>query len=186
MGFLFKRTEIKDVVIIEPQVFKDDRGFFMETYKKSEFEKADISFNFKQDNHSLSVKNVLRGLHYQLPPFAQGKLLRCINGEIFDVAVDIRKDSETFGKWVGINLSSENKRMLYIPPGFAHGFLTLSNVAEIHYKMTEEYAPEYERGIIWNDKDISVLWPIDNIEEVIVSEKDRNNPALKNAELFQS
>jgi len=174
------------VVIIEPQVFKDDRGFFMETYKKSEFEKADISFNFKQDNHSLSVKNVLRGLHYQLPPFAQGKLLRCINGEIFDVAVDIRKDSETFGKWVGINLSSENKRMLYIPPGFAHGFLTLSNVAEIHYKMTEEYAPEYERGIIWNDKDISVLWPIDNIEEVIVSEKDRNNPALKNAELFQS
>jgi len=186
MGFSFKHMEIKDVVIIEPQVFKDDRGFFMETYKKSEFEKADISFNFKQDNHSLSVKRVLRGLHYQKNPNAQGKLVRCINGEIFDVAVDIRKDSETFGKWVGINLSSENKRMLYIPPGFAHGFLTLSNVAEIHYKMTEEYAPEYERGIIWNDKDISVLWPIDNIEAVIVSEKDRNNPALKNAELFQS
>ncbi len=184
MPFNFIELEIKDVILIEPKVFRDDRGFFMETYKYSDFSKNGINANFNQDNHSFSIKNVLRGLHYQLPPFEQGKLVRCINGEIFDVAVDIRKDSPTFGKWVGVPLSSENKRILYIPPGFAHGFLTISDFAEIHYKMTNEYAPDYERGIIWNDPDINIKWPIDNIFNVILSEKDIKNPSLKRAEVF--
>ena len=184
MPFIFKKQKIEDVILIEPKIFRDVRGFFMETYKFSEFVKNGINVKFVQDNHSLSTKYVLRGLHYQLPPFAQGKLVRCIRGAIFDVAVDIRKSSPYFGKWVGEILSSENKKMLYIPPGFAHGFLTLSDVAEIHYKMTEEYAPDYERGIIFNDPDIKIIWPFEELSEIIVSDKDAKNPTLKNATVF--
>ena len=184
MGFTLKKLKIEDVLLIKPKVFRDDRGYFMETFKASDFKKIGLKEEFKQDNQSLSIKNVLRGLHYQLPPFAQGKLVRCIRGKIFDVAVDIRKNSATFGKWVGVTLSSENKNMLYIPPGFAHGFFTLSDVAEIYYKMTNEYAPEYERGIAWNDPDISISWGYRNISSVIVSEKDKKNPLLKDAEVF--
>ena len=185
MPFTFTRLSVPDVILVEPKIFKDGRGYFMETYKFSEFEKNGILNNFVQDNQSLSTKNVLRGLHYQLPPFAQAKLIRCLKGKIFDVAVDIRKSSPTFGKWVSADLSEENKKMLYIPEGFAHGFLTLSETAEIHYKITGEYAPDYERAIIWNDKDISINWPIGDNQEVILSEKDLKSPALKNAEIFK-
>ncbi len=185
MPFTFTRLSVPDVILVEPKIFKDGRGYFMETYKFSEFEKNGILNNFVQDNQSLSTKNVLRGLHYQLPPFAQAKLIRCLKGKIFDVAVDIRKSSPTFGKWVSAELSEENKKMLYIPEGFAHGFLTLSETAEIHYKITGEYAPDYERAIIWNDKDISINWPIGDNQEVILSEKDLKSPALKNAEIFK-
>jgi dTDP-4-dehydrorhamnose 3,5-epimerase len=154
----------------------------METYKKSDFKKAGIDTDFVQDNHSKSVKGVLRGLHYQLEPKAQGKLVRCIRGKIFDVAVDIRKGSPTFGKWIGLELSEENKLMLWIPEGFAHGFLTLSEEAEIVYKVSgAEYSPEHDRGIRWNDPDIGIKWPLEG--EPILSEKDRIAPLLKDAEV---
>ncbi|ADY74003.1 dTDP-4-dehydrorhamnose 3,5-epimerase [Desulfurobacterium thermolithotrophum DSM 11699] len=182
MPFEFIRTEIPEVVIVKPKVFGDERGFFMETYKKSDFEKAGIDTDFVQDNHSKSVKGVLRGLHYQLEPKAQGKLVRCIKGKVFDVAVDIRKGSPTFGKWVGVELSSENKLMLWIPKGFAHGFLTLSEEAEIIYKVSgSEYSPEHDRSIRWNDPDIGIEWPLDG--EPILSEKDKLAPFLKDAEI---
>jgi dTDP-4-dehydrorhamnose 3,5-epimerase len=184
MPFEFIKTEIPDVILIKPKVFSDERGFFMESYKKSEFEKAGIDTDFVQDNHSKSVKGVLRGLHYQKEPAAQGKLVRCIKGKIFDVAVDIRKKSPTFGKWVGYELSEENKFMLWIPKGFAHGFLTLSKEAEIIYKVSgSEYSPEHDRGIIWNDKTINIKWPVENIENIILSEKDKNLPTLENADI---
>lgn len=178
MPFQFKSLEIPEVILIEPQVFSDERGFFMEVYKYSEFASFGITERFIQDNHSRSKKGVLRGLHYQNPPKAQGKLVRVISGEIFDVAVDIRKGSPTFGKWVGIKLSAENKRMLYIPPGFAHGFCVLSDIAEVLYKTTEEFAPECEAGIIWNDPDINIDWPIKN---PVLSSKDAKWPRLKDA-----
>ena len=178
MPFKFQRLEIPDVILIEPEVFSDERGFFMETYKYSGFYAFGIKEHFVQDNHSRSVKRVLRGLHYQNPPKAQGKLVRVILGEVFDVAVDIRKGSSTYGKWVGVVLSLENKRMLYIPPGFAHGFCVLSDVAEVLYKVTEEYAPECEAGIIWNDPEIGIEWPIKN---PIISSKDASWPPLKEA-----
>ena len=162
MPFKFKRLEIENVILIEPVIFKDSRGFFMETYKQSEFIKNGIKEKFVQDNHSYSIKNVLRGLHYQLHPYAQGKLVRCIKGKIFDVAVDITKNSKTFGKWVGVILSEENKKMLYIPAGFAHGFITLSDIAEVFYKVTAEYSKEHDRGIIWNDPDINIDWGVSN------------------------
>ena len=184
MPFTFTRLSIPDVILVEPKIFKDGRGYFMETYKFSEFEKNGISGNFVQDNQSLSTKNVLRGLHYQLPPFAQAKLIRCLKGKIFDVAVDIRQSSPTFGKWVGVELSEENKKMLYIPEGFAHGFLTLSEIAEIHYKITSEYAPDSERAIIWDDKNISINWPVKDTQSIILSDKDITNPILKKAEIF--
>ena len=184
MSFTFRKTKIEDVVLIEPELFGDNRGYFMETYKYSVFKKNGIEKHFVQDNQSLSMKNVLRGLHYQLPPFGQAKLVRCIKGKIFDVAVDVRKKSKTCGQWVGVELSEENKRMLYIPEGFAHGFLTLSEKAEIHYKMSSEYSPAHERGIIWNDTDIGIDWEIENIENVILSPKDMKNPAFQKAELF--
>jgi len=177
--FSFQRLEIPEVVLIEPKVFQDGRGFFMETYKFSDFAAFGIAERFVQDNHSRSKKSVIRGLHYQNPPKAQGKLVRAVVGEIFDVAVDIRRGSPTYGKWVGEKLSSENKRMLYIPPGFAHGFCVLSAEAEVVYKVTEEYAPEHEAGIIWNDPDIGISWPIAN---PIISEKDAALPCLKEAE----
>jgi len=176
MPFNFKRLEISGLIIIEPRVFHDTRGFFMESYKYSEFASYGISESFVQDNHSYSRKGVLRGLHYQNPPRAQGKLVRVIAGEIFDVAVDIRRGSPTYGRWVGVILSSDNKKMFYIPPGFAHGFCVLSESAEVLYKSTDEYAPEYETGIVWNDPEVGVDWPVKN---PIISSKDAALPQLR-------
>ncbi|EMG6375137.1 TPA: dTDP-4-dehydrorhamnose 3,5-epimerase, partial [Salmonella enterica] len=165
------KTEIPDVLIFEPKVFSDERGFFMESFNQKVFEEAvGRKIEFVQDNHSKSTKGVLRGLHYQVEPYAQGKLVRCIAGEVFDVAVDIRKDSETFGKWVGVNISSENKRQLWIPEGFAHGFLVLSDSADFLYKTSNYYSPIHERGIVWNDPTININWPI-KIDKIL-SEKD--------------
>jgi len=178
MPFKFKKLKIPDVILIEPIVFADERGFFIETFKASDFKANNIFYNFVQDNHSKSQKGVLRGLHYQLKPMEQGKLVRCIKGKIWDVAVDIRKGSPWYGKWVGVELSEENKLMLWIPPGFAHGFVALED-AEVIYKCTKEYAPEYDRGIIWNDPELAIHWPIKN---PILSLKDANLPNLKDAE----
>lgn len=175
MPFRFERLQIPDVILIEPTVFPDERGFFMETYKYSEFAAFGIKERFVQDNHSRSKKGILRGLHYQRLPKAQGKLVRAVVGEIFDVAVDIRKGSPTYGKWVGEKLSAGNIQMLYIPPGFAHGFCVLSEEAEVIYKVTEEFSPEHDAGIIWNDPEIGIDWPI---EYPIVSAKDTGLPLL--------
>lgn len=164
-------TAIPDVKIIEPKVFGDDRGFFYESFNQKDFcEAIGQKVDFVQDNHSKSAKNVLRGLHYQVSPKAQGKLVRVVQGEVFDVAVDIRKDSKTFGQWVGVTLSAENKKQLWIPAGFAHGFLTLSETAEFLYKTTDYYAPEYERCILWNDATLAVAWPL--LESPVMSSKD--------------
>ncbi len=176
-------TKIPDVKIIEPKVFGDERGFFFESFNQQQFETAiGYSVNFVQDNHSKSSKGVLRGLHYQLPPHAQGKLVRCIVGEVFDVAVDIRKNSPTFGQWVGVNLSAENKRQLWIPEGFAHGFVTLSEVAEFLYKTTNYYYRESEGAIVWNDPELNIEWPV---EGALLSEKDHNaQPFLQIKKVF--
>ena len=171
MPFEFKRLEIPDVILITPKVFIDERGFFMETYQKGEFAKAGITGEFVQQNHSKSVKGVLRGLHYQKEPYAQAKLVRCIKGEIFDVAVDIRRESDTFGKYVSAMLSEENKNMLYIPRGFAHGFEVLSRKAEVVYNVDNIYSKNNESGIIWDDPHISIDWPIKN---PVLSNKDRD------------
>jgi len=179
MPFNFKRLQIPEVILVEPKVFKDDRGFFMETYKMPDFVASGIKRKFVQDNHSRSTRGVLRGLHYQKPPFAQGKLLRVVRGEIFDVAVDIRKGSPTYGKWVSAILSEENKNMLYIPEGFAHGFCVLSEIAEVTYKATNVYSLECEAGIIYNDKDLNIKWPI---EEPALSDKDKKWPTLREAD----
>lgn len=178
MPFRFRRLEIPELVLIEPVVFGDHRGFFMETYKFSAFSAFGIREQFLQDNHSLSRRGVLRGLHYQNPPKAQGKLVRVLRGEIFDVAVDIRKGSPTYGRWVGVRLSEENRLMLYVPPGFAHGFCVLSDWAEVHYKTTEEYSPEHEAGILWNDPEIGIHWPI---ADPVLSERDKRWPPLREA-----
>lgn len=178
MPFEFKRLNIHDVVLIKPKSFFDERGFFLESYKYSEFKLNGIEDKFVQDNHSRSKFGVLRGLHYQNPPKPQGKLIRVIRGEIFDVAVDIRKASPYYGKWIGINLSEDNKLMLYIPPGFAHGFCVLSSEAEVIYKCTAEYDSSLEGGIIWNDPEIGIKWPIGN---PIISLKDLNWPNLRNS-----
>ncbi|HCO0388565.1 TPA: dTDP-4-dehydrorhamnose 3,5-epimerase, partial [Escherichia coli] len=165
------KTEIPDVLIFEPKVFGDERGFFFESFNQKVFEEAvGRKVEFVQDNHSKSSKGVLRGLHYQLEPYAQGKLVRCVVGEVFDVAVDIRKSSSTFGKWVGVNLSAENKRQLWIPEGFAHGFITLSNIAEFIYKTTQFYNPSFERVIAWDDPVLNINWNIKQLP--IVSKKD--------------
>lgn len=175
-------TAIPDVLIIEPKVFGDERGFFFESFNARTFRKlTGLEPPIVQDNHSRSVKNVLRGLHYQIKQ-PQGKLVRVVAGEVFDVAVDIRKSSPTFGKWVGQVLSAENKRQLWIPIGFAHGFLVLSSYAEVLYKTTDYYGPEYERCIAWNDPDLAVRWPVDGIP--ILSAKDAKGEAFKHAELF--
>ncbi len=171
MPFDFKQLSIPEIILIEPKVLTDERGFFMETYKYSDFVKMGIMEKFVQDNQSMSVKSVLRGLHYQKNPKAQGKLVRCLRGRIFDVAVDIRKGSPSYTQWVGIELSEENQSILYIPTGFAHGFLVLSQMAEVVYKCTEEYSPEHDCGIIWNDPEININWPIN---DPIISEKDRS------------
>lgn len=176
-------TEIPDVLIIEPKVFGDDRGFFFESFNQQAFaDKTGVTDAFVQDNHSRSIQGVLRGLHYQIQQ-PQGKLVRASLGEVFDVAVDIRKNSPYFGKWVGCLLSAENKRQLWVPPGFAHGFLVLSDIAEFLYKTTDYYAPQYERSILWNDPDIGIDWPLDGIE-VKLSAKDKVGQLLKDAEIF--
>jgi dTDP-4-dehydrorhamnose 3,5-epimerase len=170
--------KIPDVVLIEPKVFGDERGYFFESFNQTAFNQTiGYEVQFVQDNHSKSQKGVLRGLHYQLPPKAQGKLVRVIQGEVFDVAVDIRKDSPTFGQWVGVILSAENKRQLWIPAGFAHGFITLSETAELLYKTTDYYAPEYERCIAWNDPEIGINWPLD--QTPVLSDKDQQGVSLE-------
>ena len=179
----FIPTQIPDVILVEPKIHGDQRGFFMETYKKPLFKKNGINLDFVQDNFSHSVKGTLRGLHYQLKPYDQGKLVRVFKGAVYDVAVDIRPASPNFGQWIGIELSEENKKALYIPPGFAHGFYVLTDIAEFTYKCTSLYAPQAERGIIWNDPDINIQWPIQN-SELILSKKDKNNPPLEQADLY--
>lgn len=175
-------TAIPEVLIIEPKVFGDERGFFFESFNQAKFEAAiGRQVNFVQDNHSKSAKHVLRGLHYQIQQ-PQGKLVRVVQGEVFDVAVDIRKNSPTFGKWVGQILSAENKKQLWVPEGFAHGFVVLSESAEFLYKTTDYYAPEFERSIIWNDPDISIVWPIQAAP--ILSAKDQQAKTLATAECF--
>lgn len=176
--FKFIKTSIKDVYIIESTIFGDERGYFMETYHEKEFKDGGIDVKFVQDNQSKSRKGVLRGLHFQCTN-PQGKLVRVIKGEVFDVAVDLRKDSATYGKWEGILLSEDNKKQFYVPEGFAHGFLVLSDEAEFIYKCTNLYYPEDEGGILWNDPDIGIEWPLDNIDEIILSEKDKNLKILK-------
>ena len=179
-NFVFSKTDIKDVYIIDVKTYGDSRGYFMETYKESDFHAAGLSYKFVQDNQSSSRKGVLRGLHFQkIHP--QAKLVRVIKGEVFDVAVDLRKDSETFGKWVGVFLSEENHRQFMIPRGFAHGFVVVSDYAEFAYKCDDFYHPEDEGGIIWNDPDIAIKWP--NVGEIILSEKDKNNKRLKEIEI---
>ncbi len=169
---------LEEIRIIEPEVFKDERGFFFESFNLKRFEKIIGSkVLFVQENHSKSNYGVLRGLHYQLPPFEQGKLLRVISGEIFDVAIDIRKSSPNFGKWMGINISAVNKKQIWIPEGFAHGFLVLSNEAEILYKTTNFYNKDSERTIVWNDNFINIKWPIKNLNPIL-SEKDKSAPRL--------
>ena len=176
-------TKIPDVFIIEPKVFGDERGFFFESFNQKNFtEKTGITSEFVQDNHSRSVQGVLRGLHYQIQ-HTQGKLLRVIAGEIFDVAVDMRKSSPNFGEWVGCILSAENKRQFWIPPGFAHGFLVTSDIAEVLYKTTDYYAPNYERSLLWNDPDVGIDWPLNGITPIL-SVKDQEGQPLKTAEFF--
>lgn len=175
------KTEIPDALIVEPKVFGDERGFFYESFNQKAWEQATgLQTTFVQDNHSLSTKGVLRGLHYQLQQ-PQGKLVRVVAGEVFDVAVDIRKGSPTFGRWVGVILSAENKRQFWVPPGFAHGFLVLSNTAELLYKSTDYYAPAYERCIAWNDPDLGIVWPYDG--EPLLAAKDRVGARLADAEI---
>ena len=176
MPFEFERQKIRDVILVKPKVFGDNRGYFMEAYKKSDFFANGIDVEFNQDNQSKSTAHVLRGLHYQEAPYGQAKLVRCNKGRIYDVAVDIRKGSKTFGKYVKVELSEDNKQMLYIPKEFAHGFVALTDEVEIAYKTQGEYHPEADRGIMWNDKDINIDWEIDF--EPILSEKDTKHPTL--------
>jgi dTDP-4-dehydrorhamnose 3,5-epimerase len=178
-----QRLAIPDVVLFTPKVFGDDRGFFFESFKQSAFVAGTgLKREFVQDNHSKSQRGVLRGLHYQLPPKAQGKLVRVVQGEVLDIAVDIRKSSPTFGKWVGARLSAENKQQMWVPEGFAHGFVTLSETSEFLYRTTEEYAPEYERCIIWDDPAIGIDWQFDGTP--LLSAKDKLGVPLAQAEVF--
>lgn len=162
MPFKFIETPIKDLLIIEPRVFDDDRGYFLETYKKSDFVKVGITEEFVQDNHSYSSKGVLRGIHFQTGGSAQGKLVRVLQGSVWDVAVDLRLSSKTFGQWYGIELTGDNKKMFYVPPGFGHGFVTLEDNTHFLYKCTNEYDPKADSGIIWNDKDLNINWPLND------------------------
>lgn len=176
MPFDFEPQKIIDVILVKPKFFGDNRGFFLESYKKSDFYSNGICKEFCQDNHSCSSKGVLRGLHYQIKPYEQAKLVRCTKGKILDVVVDIRPHSTTFGEYIKVELSEENKYMLYIPEGFAHGFVVLSDTAELLYKASNEYSPKHERGILWSDKDINIDWGIDF--QPILSEKDKILPIL--------
>ncbi|MCF8055726.1 MAG: dTDP-4-dehydrorhamnose 3,5-epimerase [Desulfocapsa sp.] len=176
-------TAIPDVLLVEPTVFGDDRGFFYESYNEQKWEElTGLQTRFVQDNHSRSARNVLRGIHYQIKQ-PQGKLVRVVVGEVFDVAVDLRRSSPTFGQWVGESLSAENKKSLWVPEGFGHGFLVLSDAAEFLYRTTDFYAPEYERCIVWNDTDISIAWPLDG--EPILSEKDKKGVLFSQAEYYK-
>jgi dTDP-4-dehydrorhamnose 3,5-epimerase len=173
------KTDLPDVLVIEPKVFGDDRGFFFESYNEKIWQEATgLKARFVQDNHSLSTKGVLRGLHYQIRQ-PQGKLVRCVVGEVYDVTVDLRKCSPTFGKWAGAVLSAENKRQMWVPEGFAHGFLVLSDAAEFLYKTTDYYAPEHERSVVWNDPDLGINWPIEG--EPVLSRKDAEAAPFKDA-----
>jgi dTDP-4-dehydrorhamnose 3,5-epimerase len=175
-------TSVPDVLLIEPKVFNDDRGFFFESYSRRDFCRlTGVDVDFVQDNHLRSSRNVLRGLHYQIRQ-AQGKLVRAVAGETFDVAVDLRRSSRTFGRWVSQVLSADNKQIIWIPPGFAHGFLTLSDRAEVLYMCTDYYAPEHERCIAWNDADIGITWPLAGAP--VLSEKDKRGAALRSSETF--
>ncbi len=180
----FIPTDICDVVIIEPRVFGDERGFFMETWERNKFHAAGITADFVQDNHSRSAQGVLRGMHYQLQQ-PQGKLVRVIAGEVFDVAVDLRRSSRTFGRWVGVTLSARNRRMLWVPPGFAHGFyVTSGDGAEFVYKCTDYYAPEFERSLRWNDPEVGIVWPLVDGRSPTLSSKDEAACSLANAECY--
>ena len=179
MPFEFTKLSIPGLILIQPRVFNDGRGYFFELYKYSDFLGAGIGDHLVQDNFSQSVKGVLRGLHYQRHPKAQGKLVLCTRGEIYDVAVDIRRGSPDYGKWLGVQISAGNRRMIYIPPGFAHGFQVLSETAEVMYKCTDEYSPADDRGIIWNDPDIGVAWPL---AKPLLSAKDEKHPVLRDAD----
>ncbi len=176
--FKLIETPIKGLLIIENIIFKDDRGFFIESYNKRDFKEIGLSVDFVQDNHSFSKKGVLRGLHFQFK-HPQGKLVRVISGRVFDVAVDLRPNSPTFGKWYGVELSGENTLQFYIPPGFAHGFISLEENTHFFYKCTEYYYPKDELGIIWNDPDLNIHWPLDQVGEVIISEKDKSLPKFE-------
>jgi dTDP-4-dehydrorhamnose 3,5-epimerase len=180
----FIQTDIPDIILIQPRVFSDTRGFFLESYQAKRFAEAGIKASFVQDNHSSSEQGVLRGLHYQIQQ-AQGKLVRVISGDIYDVAVDLRRSSPTFGQWVGVHLSAENKHQLWIPPGFAHGFYVLSEHAEVLYKATDYYAPEWERMLLWNDPKLGVQWPLIEGLSPILSEKDAHGTLLADAECFE-
>lgn len=177
----FSKTNLPDVILIEPEVFGDNRGFFMETYHQSKFAAFGIDVSFVQENHTRSVKNTLRGLHFQKGEFSQGKLVRLIFGEVFDVVVDCRKTSPTFGKWTGLNLSDKNRLQLYVPPGFAHGFCVVSEIAEVVYLCSKLYSPENEGGILWSDPTLKVLWPT---KEPIISEKDQKLPLFDSLNFF--
>ena len=179
-----QKLAIPDVLVIIPKVFYDSRGFFMETWNKKTFNEVGLNFDFVQDNHSKSVKGTLRGIHYQIEN-SQGKLVRVTKGEVFDIAVDLRKNSPYFGKWVGYTLSEENKQMLWIPPKFGHGFYVLSDTAEFQYKCTDIYNPKAERSIIWNDKSINVEWPIIEGTKPLLSPKDENGKVFEEADVFE-
>lgn len=176
-----QKTEIPDLLLITPRVFGDERGFFKETYEKSRYVEAGIGSEFVQDNYSRSCRGTLRGLHFQIR-HPQGKLVQVLRGEIFDVAVDLRRGSAQFAHWVGATLTEANHRQLYVPPGFAHGFYVLSEIAEVFYKCTDYYFPEHERSLLWNDADVNVDWPLDG--EPILSDKDRNGTPLTDIECF--
>jgi dTDP-4-dehydrorhamnose 3,5-epimerase len=180
----FIQTDIPDIILIEPHVLSDTRGFFLESYQAKRFAKAGIKASFVQDNHSSSEQGVLRGLHYQIQQ-AQGKLVRVIYGDIYDVAVDLRRSSPTFGQWIGAHLSAENKHQLWIPPSFAHGYYVLSEHAEVLYKATDYYAPEWERMLLWNDPKLGVQWPLIEGLSPILSEKDAHGTLLADAECFE-
>ncbi len=180
----FIKTEIPDVLLLKPKVFGDERGFVMETFRANQFAQECSDIQFVQENHSGSKKGILRGLHYQIQ-HPQGKLLRVVVGEIYDVAVDIRRSSPTFGKWVGVHLSAQNRFQLWVPPCFAHGFLVLSEWAEVLYKVTDYYAPEYERSLAWNDPQIGIEWPLDDGQLPVLSEKDRAGVPLQFAESYE-
>ena len=184
MNTQFLSLRIPDVILIEPEVFDDERGFFIESYQMERFATAGISYEFVQDNHSRSIQGVLRGLHYQIKK-PQGKLIRVVAGEIFDVAVDLRKASATFGQWVEAYLSAENKKQIWVPPGFAHGFYVISEYAEVLYKATDYYAPQWERSILWNDPRIGIQWPLINGEQPNLSIKDANAICLDKAEVYE-
>lgn len=181
-NFNFIETKIKDLYIIEPKVFGDERGYFMESYNKEAFDEAGLTMTFVQDNESRSKKGVLRGLHFQTK-HTQGKLVRVTDGAVYDVAVDLRKGSPTYGMWEGVLLTAENKKQFYVPEGFAHGFLVVSDYATFNYKCTDFYAPEFDGGVLWNDPEIGIEWPTEGIEEILLSEKDKNQKTLKELDL---